>query len=218
MRNIAVPLALLALSATLAGAEPADNRVVADYLEARTASVFSGACHYNGEIVTVGREAQMLWHIRTGSYKGVSLKGLNAMVAVVSEDNLKNTQAKRRSVMYLDAKATEAQADALTEMILTTGKSAIGDVVAIKHTTITFKREADTFSAEVVGISKVAVKAMPNKECCRMPNNVWYEPLVKVQNRRVGYTDASGVKEKCLKTDWMKSRENSAFYGTTVFM
>src|SRR5678815_4830331 len=30
-----------------------------DYVEVRTASVFAGACHYNGEVVTTGRDAKM---------------------------------------------------------------------------------------------------------------------------------------------------------------
>ncbi len=216
MQKGILSFALLAGLATLAGAEPTDNKVIADYVEARTASVFAGACHYNGEIVTAGREAQMVWHIRTGTYKGVDLSGLNAMVAVVSESNLKNAQSQHRSVLYLDEKATEAQQNALKEMILKSGKSVLGEVVAVKRSPITFKREEDNFAVEVPSVSKLAVKAMPNKECCRMPNNVWYEPLVKVNSRKVGYTEASGVKEKSLKTDWMKSRENTAFYGTTV--
>ena len=29
---------------------------------------------------------------------------------------------------------------------------------------------------------------MPNDLCCKMPNLVWYTPLVGLENRKVGYT------------------------------
>lgn len=47
----------LLVSATRPPSPAASTRIVGDYVEARTASVFAGACHYNGELVTTGHEA-----------------------------------------------------------------------------------------------------------------------------------------------------------------
>ena len=46
-----------------------------DYVEVRTASVFAGACHYNGEVVTTGRDAMMAWNVTSGKWQGVDLSG-----------------------------------------------------------------------------------------------------------------------------------------------
>ena len=91
----------------------AKGSLTGDYVEARTASVFAGACHYNGELTTTGREAEMAWHIRDGAWNGISLSGLSALASTVSDANLQDETAVRHAVLYMDAKATPAQFTAL---------------------------------------------------------------------------------------------------------
>ena len=55
---------------------------------------------------------------------------------------------------------------------------------------------------------------MPNHECCKQPNMVWYKPLVELKDRRVGYTRVSGITDNTLGATWEKNNENTAFYGT----
>src|SRR6478735_7691951 len=62
--------------------------VTGDYVEARTASVFAGACHYNGEFVTTGRDALLAWNFSKGSFNGIDLSGTRAVAAVTSFDSL----------------------------------------------------------------------------------------------------------------------------------
>lgn len=214
MRSSTLSLVLLASLGTMAHANPSANILSGDYVEARTASVFAGACHYNGELVTAGREAEMAWNIRSGSWDGVSLKGISVMAAIRSEKNLKEEKAERRSVIYLDDKTTKEQEVALLSALKSRYKASLGEIVGVKRVPIVFKREKDNFFVESQGITKMVVKAMPNGECCKMPNQVWYEPLVTLKNRKVGYTETSGIREKSLKVNWSKEGENSAIYGT----
>src|SRR5579871_4663504 len=112
-------LAVALCPATLAdtsGAK-AQNHITGDYVEARTASVFAGPCHYNAELTTAGREAEMAWHVREGVWNGTSLDGVTALASVVSEANLKNEDAVRRSVLFIDARATAAQAAAFADAV-----------------------------------------------------------------------------------------------------
>ena len=215
MRNLIASFTLMALGCGAAFASPAArvNAIVGDYVEARTASVFAGACHYNGELTTAGREAEMVWHISKGAWNGVSLDGLNAMAAVVSETNLGGCKAQKRSVLYIDSAATTEQADALTAALKSKAASALGEVVTVKRVPIAFKREGENFRVAASGVGKLSVDALPNRECCKMPNSVWYGPFVALKDRRVGFTLASGVTEKALDCDWSRSEENSAFYG-----
>src|SRR6266851_8826683 len=80
--------------------------VKGDYVEVRTASVFAGACHFNGEVTTTGREALMAWSITSGKWKGVDLTGLRAIASVSADDNLSNSQARRRAEVIVDKSAT----------------------------------------------------------------------------------------------------------------
>src|ERR1700722_5836891 len=88
----------LALLTCLGSTRPnSSSTIVGDYVEARTASVFAGACHYNGELVTTGRDAVMAWNITAGSWNGTDLSGLLAMAAVTSQSNLGEENAGRKS-------------------------------------------------------------------------------------------------------------------------
>src|SRR6266446_2116376 len=71
--------------------------VKGDYVEVRTASVFAGACHYNGEVTTTGRDALMAWNVSSGKSEGVDLTGVRAIAVISADDNLSNTEAGRRA-------------------------------------------------------------------------------------------------------------------------
>ena len=92
-----MPVAMLGFVATAPLPTPkADSTIRGDYVEARTASVFCGACHYNGELVTSGRDALLAWSISQGSWNGVDLSGVRAMAAISSDQNLGDPQAVRQ--------------------------------------------------------------------------------------------------------------------------
>jgi len=67
-----------------------------DYVEVRTASVFAGACHFNGEVVTTGREAMMAWNVTSGKWQGIDLTGVRVLAIVSSDANLAEANAARQ--------------------------------------------------------------------------------------------------------------------------
>jgi len=215
MRNwiLTIGLALTVGMAAQAAPKPS-NHLTGEYVEARTASVFAGACHFNGELTTTGRAAEVVWHVREGAWNGTSLDGLTAMAAIVSSSNLREEAAPRRSVLYIDAKATPAQAESLAAALTQRCAHALGEIVAIKRTPITFALQGEDYRVDAKGIGRLVVNAMPNHECCKQPNLVWYSPLVTISGRRVGYTRVSGIQDKTLGADWSKEGQNTAFYGT----
>ena len=56
------------------------QQIQGDYVETRSADVYTGQCFANGEVNLVGNEAIMGWRIEQGEWNGVSLNGL-AVVA-----------------------------------------------------------------------------------------------------------------------------------------
>ncbi len=213
--KMTMTLAFAGATACAAFAAPVGaNHIAGDYVEARTASVFAGACHYNGELTTTGREAELAWHVRDGVWNGTSLNGLSALAAVQSDASLQDENAARRTVLYIDANATPAQFEALASALKAKYAGALGTVVAVKQAPLHFTRSAESFRVAAKGITELAVEAMPNHECCKQPNMVWYKPLVELKDRRVGYTRISGIMDKTVGTTWEKNNENTAFYGT----
>jgi len=85
MRNRSMLLICLlaCLSISMAGQE-----IRGDYLETRSADVYTGQCFANGEVNLVGREAILAWHVQRGSWDGVSLQGLTVAAAVRANGTL----------------------------------------------------------------------------------------------------------------------------------
>jgi len=59
--------------------------VSGNYIEARTADVFTGPCFANGEVEINGKEAVFGWKIGTGAWQGVNLEAL--VVGVIRSEH-----------------------------------------------------------------------------------------------------------------------------------
>ena len=210
---------LLAAAAALSVGSQADATSVAgDYVEVRTASVFAGACHYNGELMTTGRDAVLAWRVTSGAWRGVDLAGVRAVAVVSADANLADAAAARRTEVVVDSAASEAQAEAMAAALKSKFGATLGHVIFVRRAPVTFEREAEAYSVSVPNIAELTVRAMPNHECCKMPQLVWYNPLVPVAGRRVGQTlKASYTGDAAIGERWQQAGQNSAFYGSFAF-
>src|SRR6267142_5757092 len=210
-------LAMIVVVSTLVFSSRAENvSLRGDYVEVRTASVFAGACHYNGEVTTTGRDALMAWNVTSGKWNGVDLTGMRTIAVVSAADNLANAQAGRRSELIMDKSASHDQAVAMLDAIKSRYADALGQIISVRTAAIDFKHEGKTYqvaSAEAA----INVEAMPNDLCCRMPNLVWYSPLVSLGQRKVGYTVKALYTGHTVGDNWERAGENSAFYGSFAF-
>ena len=209
-------VALVALSSLMFSSRAENVAVRGDYVEVRTASVFAGACHFNGEVTTAGREAMMAWNFTAGKWQDIDLTGVRLMAIVSSDTNLSETNTSRQSEIIVDSGVTRAKALAALNALKEKYSSALGKIVKMRFAPINFVHTGKTYEVTSDGAT-INVEAMPNDLCCKMPNLVWYTPLVGLENRKVGYTtkalyDGNGVGEP-----WSRSDENSAFYGSFAF-
>lgn len=190
-----------------------DVQVRGEYVEVRTASVFAGACHYNGEVTTGGREALMAWNVTSGKWQGIDLTGLKVMAIVSADVNLSENNAARESQLIFDTTASRQQSLAMLNALREKYASALGKVVNVRYAPISFVRQGHTY-AVAADEAIIDVHAMPNDLCCKMPNLVWYTPFVGLENRKVGYTTKASYSGDTVGMPWSRSGENSAFYGS----
>jgi len=189
------------------------SQIQGDYIEARTASVFAGPCHYNAEYMVTGRDAVMAWHFTAGSFHGASLAGLKVMAAIASPGNLADNDA-RRSEITIDSSATPVQRAAVIALLNERYGAAMGNVIAIHDAPISFRHDGSQYVVSATGFAALKAESMPNDECCKMPSDVWYTPLITLNNRKVGYTTAATYTSGLLGAVWERDEENSAFYGS----
>ncbi|HEY2962754.1 MAG TPA: DUF1326 domain-containing protein [Pyrinomonadaceae bacterium] len=215
MRRVFFAAAIMAVAiCALVFSSQAENiSLRGDYVEVRTASVFAGACHYNGEVVTTGRDAMMAWNVTSGKWQGVDLTGMRAVAIVTSDANLSENNAARQSEIIIDSQASRAQSQAMIAALKQNYVATLGTVVTVRYAPITFDHTGRTYAVTADDAS-INVEPMPNDLCCKMPNLVWYSPLVLLENRKVGYTVKAVYSGKVIATPWSRSGENSAFYGS----
>jgi hypothetical protein len=212
-----VSAVLITCAAALAFTSRAENTTVkGDYVEVRTASVFTGACHFNGEVVTTGREAIMAWNFAAGRWNGTDLAGLKAIAVVSADENLENAKAARRSEIILESSARHDQKVAVLEALKSRYAATLGEIVSVRSAPITFKHEGKSYEVSSAEAA-INVEAMPNDLCCRQPNLVWYSPMVQLSGRKVGYTLKAVYSGSAVGDTWERDGENSAFYGSFAF-
>jgi hypothetical protein len=207
-----ISAAVIAVSGFVFSSNAENVSLRGDYVEVRTASVFAGACHYNGEVTTAGREAMMAWNVTSGKWQGVDLTGVKVMAIVSSESNLGDKDAARQSEIIIDS-SSRAQSLAMLNAIREKYAASLGKVVKVRDAKISFVREGKTY-AVAADDATINVEAMPNDLCCKMPNLVWYTPMVGLENRKVGYTTNANYSGNTVSEQWSRSGENSAFYGS----
>ena len=210
---LALAAMLIAVTALVFSSQAENVSLRGDYVEVRTASVFAGACHYNGEVVTTGRDAMMAWNVTSGNWQGVDLSGVRAVAIVSSQSNLSEQDAARASEVIIDSAASAAQSDAMLNALKEKYAASLGKIVDVRHAAITFEHKGREYSVKADDAT-IDVQAMPNDLCCKMPNLVWYKPLVGLENRKVGYTSRASYSGHKVNDPWSRSGENSAFYGT----
>src|SRR5678815_1259238 len=109
---------VVAVSALVFSSQAESVSLSGDYVEVRTASVFAGACHYNGEVVTTGRDAMMAWNVTSGKWQDVDLSGVRVLAIVSSDANLGESNAARQSEIIIDSNASRTQALAMVNACL----------------------------------------------------------------------------------------------------
>ena len=212
-KSLLTALAMIVAVSALVFTSQAENvSVRGEYVEVRTASVFAGACHYNGEVITTGRDAMMAWNVTSGKWQGVDLTGVRAMAIVNSASNLSEENAARQSEVIIDSAASREQAQAMLNALKEKYAGSLGQIVEVRSAPVNFEHKDRTYAVKA-DKATIAVEAMPNDLCCKMPNLVWYKPLVGLENRKVGYTTKASYDGRKVSDPWSRSGENSAFYG-----
>src|SRR3954470_19240059 len=188
-------LAFAAASVSFAAGLPA-RTVTGNYIEARTADVYTGPCFANGEVEQVGQEAVFGWKIKNGSWQGVDVTGL-AVVGVVRAEhtigNLAEKVNKAKAVLIVDEKATPEQRAALQSFARKQAGDLLNDIVAVAAAPIEFAVENGNIhggAAKLTAGSLAAIqtRAMTAADHVCGNEDVYYEPLTKLDHAMPTYS------------------------------
>jgi hypothetical protein len=136
MPALAGPAAATAVAAVAPAAAPG---ISGDYLEARTADVYTGPCFANSEMDLAGKQAVVAWHVRQGAWQGVPLGGLSVVAAVRSAATLGDPfggPLHAAALIVVDQRATPQQRDALVAFAHAMSGDLLKTVVAVESVPI----------------------------------------------------------------------------------
>lgn len=188
--------------------------VQGEYIEARSASVYVGACHYGAEFVEGGKEATLVWNIQHGSWNDVSLDGLTVVAVVSAKSNLAIDTETRKSVLYMDPRTTPEQRAALSSLLTAKHADVLGEVVTTQTAAIEFTKEGTKYDVTVGEVLALSANRYPCAGCTQ-PHQIWYEPLTAIQNAIVGKSKVYHYKDSHLPVTWQQGgTANNVFVGS----
>jgi hypothetical protein len=221
-----IACASLAASMTFGASLPSTHsQLRGDYVEARTADVYTGPCFANSEVDLVGNLAVFGWKINQGEFQGVKLDGLSVVGVVKANSTLGNIHGNAypvKSVLIVDEKATPEQRLALKSFAQKMGGDLLSDIVRIETEPIEFTLEGNSIHSSHAKLSAgtlaaIETRAINQGDHLCSNEETWYQPLNKTTHAMPAYALAHNFKGTGLNTTWSSPEKRSAFVGEFNF-
>lgn len=208
-------LALITVAALFWGAARAAT-VRGDYLETRTADVWTGPCFANGEVNLTGREAILAWRVSDGAWNGIPLDGLVVVGVVRADTTLGDPFAApsvTRARVLVDARADGAQREALAALAKDLAHGLLDGAGAPEAVAMALDVAPDGGRAtlDAGGLATVRTRALGH--CDRHCGNetVYYEPLTPVHDAVAVFALTNAWRGAGLGATWNDADKRSAF-------
>jgi hypothetical protein len=193
-------------------------QISGQYIEARTADVYTGPCFANSEVNLTGHEAVLAWHIEKGAWQKVSLEGLNVVAVVRASATLGDPFANplpAKAVLIVDARADGAQRKALVDFARSQTGALLGNIVAIETSPIRFAVDAQRHgftTLEAANLARISTRAITDADEICHNEDVFYPPLAAhLTHAMPAVTAQSAYHGNHLGVSWDESGRRGSF-------
>lgn len=212
-----IGLAIAGADVTLAAP---GERISGDYLETRSADVYTGFCVANSEVNLGGDQAIMAWKIKEGAWNGVSLAGLTVVGVAKANATLGDPFTNpypAKSVLIVDERATSEQRSALQAFARSRAKELLANVVKVEVAPIRMELgegEHHGYARVAAGsLAEIETRSMHGKDHLCGNEEVYYQPLTELQHAMPAYTVNDEFRGQGLGVNWKLSGKRSSFLG-----
>lgn len=221
MRRMMFMAALTVMALTLASTAKAQS-ISGDYIETRSADVWTGPCVANGEMNLVGDQAILAWRVNKGEWKGVSLDGLTVVAVVKANATLGdqyNNPYPAKSVVIVDDKACGDQPKALVEFAQSMAGELLKHVVRVEVAPIKVEVSGQgghygTTLVRAGNIAGIQTRAINGKDHLCGNEEVFYRPLAEMTHSMPAVAELDQFDGAGLDVSWTVRGKRSAFVGT----
>jgi len=222
MRTVLGTAVVLAAASVSFAAGVPSRSVSGNYIEARTADVYTGPCFANGEVEMNGKEAVFGWKINNGQWHGVDIAGLSIVAAVRSEHTLGNVYEPvnpARAVLIVDSKANTEQRLALVNFAQTQAGELLKNVVKVETQPIELTVENNNIHGGAAKLTAGSLAAIQTRAIAATDHlcgneDVFYPPLTKLDHAMPAYALAESYQGSGLGETWSTPYKRSGFLGT----
>ncbi len=206
---------LLTLSGSALG-----QQIRGEYIETRSADVYTGQCFANGEVNLVGDEAILAWHVQSGSWDGVSLDGLTVAAAVHAHATLGDPYANpypAQAVLLVDDQASLQQTTALIAFARQMGGELLRHAERVIPTTMELVVNPERHGVALLRAGRFAtVQTRPVNDKDHLCGNevTFYPPLTQLTHSMPAVALTDSYRGPGLDVDWESHGRRSAFVGT----
>jgi hypothetical protein len=201
---------------------PASGRaeIYGDYLETRSADVWTGPCFANAEMGLAGREAILAWRVQEGSWNGIKLDGLSVVGVVKAQATLGDpfaTPDPIRAVLIVDDKASPEQRAALVALAQDMSgeilKSVVRTEVAPIRLEIRQEGQDTTATLQAGGLATVQTRTLSERDRHCGNEETYYPPLAMTSHATPAVSVLDRYRGPGLGVSWTTRDKRNAFVG-----
>jgi hypothetical protein len=197
------------------------THIVGQYIESRTADVYTGPCFANSEVNLAGKQAVMAWHVDRGVWNGVTLDGLNVVAVVRANATLGDPFSNpypAKTLFIVDETAAQSQRDALVQFAQSQANGLLNDVVAVQTAPISFATmvngERGSATLKAGNLVAVTSRAADDRDLLCHNEEVYYPPLAaNLTHSMPAVATESAYTGKLLGVTWSESYRRGVFVG-----
>ncbi len=197
----------------------AAQEIRGDYLETRSADVYTGQCFANGEVNLVGNEAILAWHVQSGSWEGIPLQGLTVAAAVRANGTLGDPYENpypAKAVLLVDDQANAQQQAALLNFAQHMGGELLKNVERVIPTQMELVVNAEHHGAAMFRAGRLATvqtRSIGGQDHLCGNEVTFYPPLTELTHSMPAVALTDMYKGPGLGVSWDLHGKRSAFVG-----
>lgn len=223
MRRLSLIIAActgLVLLAAVAQAQ----QIRGEYIESRSADVYTGPCYGNAEAGLAGDQAIVAWRVEKGSWNGVKLDGLSVVGVAKAAATLGNPYGNpfpAKAVLIFDERATAEQRTALQSFAQDMAGELLKNIVRTETAPINLAVEYHgehpmAGKMQAGHLAGITTRMISDKDHLCGNEEVYYPPLSQTSHAMPAVVTLDQFKGEGLGVTWTTRDKRSAFVGNFV--
>ena len=196
------------------------QQIRGDYIETRSADVYTGQCFANGEVNLVGKEAILAWHVQSGNWDGVTLDGLTIAAAVKARATLGDPYENpypAEAVLLIDEQANPQQRAALVHFAQHMGGELLKNVEQTLPAQMEMIVNHERHGVALLRAGQFATiqtRSLNDQDHVCGNEVTFYPPLTEVSHSMPAVAVTDAYRGPGLGESWDSHGRRSAFVGT----